>query len=105
MISRLLGGFSALDWLIAWRHLRSGDDRPAWVRPLLLTAMYLIVIGGALALYAGSLSTPPPPVIDGPFGPIEPEITPTPVEQWYGTFGALTLIIGGMALVDRKSVV
>ncbi|MGH1341192.1 MAG: ABC transporter permease [Nannocystales bacterium] len=99
MIGRVLGGFNALDWLIAWRHLRSGDDRPAWVRPLLMTAIYLIVIGGALALYAGSLSTPPPPVIDGPFGPIEPEIAPTPVEQWYGTFGALTLIMGVMALV------
>jgi len=96
---RVLGGFNALDWLIAWRHLRSGDDRPAWVRPLLMTAIYLIVIGGALALYAGSLSTPPPLVIDGPFGPIEPEIVPTPVEQWYGTFGALTLIMGVMALV------
>lgn len=99
MIGRVLGGFNALDWLIAWRHLRSGDDRPAWVRPLLMTAIYLIVIGGALALYAGSLSTPPPPVIDGPFGPIESEIAPTPVEQWYGTFGALTLIMGVMALV------
>ncbi len=99
MISRVLGGFNALDWLIAWRHLRSGDDRPAWVRPLLMTAMYLIVIGGALALYAGSLSTPPAPVIEGPFGPIEPEMAPTPVEQWYGTFGALTLIMGVMALV------
>lgn len=99
MIGRILGGFNALDWLIAWRHLRSGDDRPAWVRPLLLTAIYLIVIGVALAVYAGSLSTPPTPVIDGPFGPIEPDITPTPVEQWYGTFGALTLIMGVMALV------
>lgn len=99
MIGRILGGFNALDWLIAWRHLRSGDDRPAWVRPLLLTAIYLIVIGVALALYAGSLSTPPAPVIDGPFGPIEPDMTPTPVEQWYGTFGALTLIMGVMALV------
>ncbi|MBV1861748.1 MAG: ABC transporter permease [Nannocystaceae bacterium] len=99
MIGGVFGGFSALDWLIAWRHLRSGDDRPAWVRPLLLTAIYLIVVGGALALYAGSLSSAPVPVIDGPFGPIEPEITPTPVEQWYGTFGALTLILGVMALV------
>jgi len=102
VIDRLLGGltgFNALDWLIAWRHLRSGDDRPAWVRPLLFTAVYLILIGGALAIYAGTLSTPAPPVIDGPFGPIEPDLAPTPVEQWYGTFGALTLILGVMALV------
>ena len=105
MILMLLGwvrgltGWSALDWLIAWRHLRSGDDRPAWVRPLLFGAVYLILIGGGLALYASSLSSPPPLVIEGPFGPIEPELAPTPVEQWYGTFGALTLILGVMSLV------
>ena len=98
MIGRVLGGFSALDWLVAWRHLRSGDDRPAWVRPLLMVSVYLIAIGGGLALYAYALSSPPPPAIEGPFGPIE-AVPPTPVEQWYGTFGALTLILGGMALV------
>jgi lipoprotein-releasing system permease protein len=91
--------FNAIDWLIAWRHLRSGDDRPAWVRPLLFTSIYLILIGGGLALYASTLSSPPPPVIDGPFGPIQPEMPPTPVEQWYGTFGALTLILGVMSLI------
>lgn len=91
--------FHAIDWLIAWRHLRSGDDRPAWVRPLLFTSVYLILIGGGLALYASTLSSPPPPVIDGPFGPIQPEMQPTPVEQWYGTFGALTLILGVMSLI------
>ncbi len=91
--------FNAIDWLIAWRHLRSGDDRPAWVRPLLFTSIYLILIGTGLALYASTLSSPPPPVIDGPFGPIQPDMLPTPVEQWYGTFGALTLILGVMSLI------
>lgn len=91
--------FNAIDWLIAWRHLRSGDDRPAWVRPLLFTSIYLILIGGGLALYASTLSSPPPPVIEGPFGPIQPDMPPTPVEQWYGTFGALTLILGVMSLI------
>ncbi len=90
--------FRTLDWLIAWRHLRSGDDRPAWVRPLLLTALYLIVIGGGMAWYASTLTIPEPPVIDGPFGPIEPEVGPTPLQQWFGVFGAFTLIIGVMAL-------
>ncbi|MEM6292945.1 MAG: hypothetical protein AAGA54_16845, partial [Myxococcota bacterium] len=97
-VGTVLGGFSALDWLIAWRHLRSGDDRPAWVRPLLLTAVYLILIGGGMAYYASTLSSSPPPVIDGPFGPIEPTVTATPLEQWFGVFGGFTLIIGVMAL-------
>ncbi len=99
MIGGSLAGFAALDWLIAWRHLRSGDDRPAWVRALLMMSVYLIVIGVGMAVYASSLSTPPPPVIDGPFGPIEPDVIATPIEQWFGTFGALTLILGVMSLV------
>ena len=97
-VGTVFGGFSALDWLIAWRHLRSGDDRPAWVGPLLLTAVFLILVGGGMAFYAGTLSTPPPPVIDGPFGPIEPTMAPTPLEQWFGVFGGFTLIVGVMVL-------
>jgi len=100
---------SRLDWLIAWRHLRSGDDLPAWVRPLILGSVYLIAVGLALAVYAASIGTPID-LVDPALDPTMPvdleelaldgadELGPTPLQRWYGTFGGITLIAGVMAL-------
>ena len=65
--------FTRLDWLVAWRHLRAGDERPAWVIPLILTSVYLILVGFALAFHAYTIDMPDVPEVEvfGPFGPIE----------------------------------
>jgi lipoprotein-releasing system permease protein len=90
--------FTRLDWLVAWRHLRAGDERPAWVIPLILQSLYLMLVGGALAFHAWSLHMPDTGAeILGPFGPIgQEDLGPTPVQRYYGTFGAFTLIVGVM---------
>ena len=90
--------FTRLDWLVAWRHLRAGDERPAWVIPLILASLYLMLVGGALAFHAYSLELPVSEAeVIGPFGIIEQEdLGPTPMQRYYGTFGAFTLIVGVM---------
>lgn len=102
-----------LDWIIAWRHLRSGEALPVWVRPLILGAIYLVVVGGALAGFAALLGDPayaePDIVLDSgasllvdtsmvPEEELAAASGPTPLQRWYGTFGGITLIIGIMAL-------
>jgi lipoprotein-releasing system permease protein len=90
--------FTRLDWLVAWRHLRAGDERPAWVIPLILASFYLMLVGGALIFHAWSLHVPDTGAeILGPFGPIvQEDLGPTPMQRYYGTFGAFTLIVGVM---------
>jgi lipoprotein-releasing system permease protein len=91
-----MGIFQRIDWLIAWRHLRAGDEYPGWVVPLLLGAVYLIGIGGSLAWYAVSLDgTAPPP---DPLAPIE-DLGPTSLQFYFGAFGGITLLVGVMALL------
>jgi len=87
-----------LDWLIAWRHLRADVERPPWLVPLLLGAVYLIVMGVALALYASSLGLHEGGAVLDPFGS-STEMGPTPLQRYYGVFGGLTLALGVMALV------
>lgn len=91
-----MGIFQRIDWLIAWRHLRAGDEYPGWVVPLLLGAVYLIGIGGSLAWYAVSLdgSAPPP----DPLAPVE-DLGPTSLQFYFGAFGGITLLVGVMALM------
>ena len=90
--------FTRLDWLIAWRHLRTGDELPVWVRPLLVGAIYLIAVGGALAWYASTLDPGIAPIVDGPFEVPGTDVGPTPLQRYYGAFGGLTLVLGIMAL-------
>lgn len=85
--------FTRLDWLIAWRHLRTGDELPVWVRPLVVGSIYLIVVGLALAGYASHLDGVGPE-LEGTAA----DLGPTPLQQYYGAFGGLTLIVGVMAL-------
>jgi lipoprotein-releasing system permease protein len=87
-----------LDWLIAWRHLRADVERPPWLLPLLLGAVYLIVMGVAFALYASSLGVPEGGEVLDPFGS-STEMGATPLQRYYGVFGGLTLALGVMALV------
>ena len=91
-------GISRLDWLIAWRHLRMGDELPTWVRWLTLLSVYLIAAGGVLAWYAASLDPGSTGTVLGPDGPVEAELGPTALQRYYGTFGGITLAIGVMCL-------
>lgn len=91
--------FSKLDWLVAWRHLRTGDERPTWVVPLMIAALYLVSVGGGLALYATSLEGGSGPVVVGPFDVPGTDSGPTPLQGFYGAFGVLTLLIGVMFLI------
>ncbi|MBX7081825.1 MAG: ABC transporter permease [Nannocystaceae bacterium] len=84
--------FHRLDWMIAWRHLRAGEHRPAWVVPLLLGSIYLVVVGIALVLYAGSLDL-------AAEVPIEEALGPTPLQRNFGAFGGVTILMGLMGLI------
>jgi ABC-type lipoprotein release transport system permease subunit len=92
--------FTRLDWIIAWRHLRMGDERPVWVVPLILGAVYLMLVGAGMAWYAGTLEVGlgPHVMLDGSEVP-GTDMGPTPMQRYYGAFGGLTLVIGLMALV------
>ena len=91
--------FSRLDWIIAWRHLRMGDERPVWVWPLLIGAVYLIAVGGGMIWYASVLDAAVTPEVLGPYEVPDADVGPTPMQQYYGAFGGLTLLIGLMALI------
>lgn len=92
--------FTRLDWIIAWRHLRMGDERPVWVVPLILGAIYLMLVGGGMAWYASTLDPGVgPEVMGGGYEVPGTDMGPTPMQQFYGAFGGLTLVIGLMALV------
>lgn len=91
--------FTRLDWIIAWRHLRMGDDRPVWVMPLIIGAFYLVLVGAGMAAYAGTLDAGVGPQMMGQYEVPGTDMGPTPMQQYYGAFGGLTLVIGLMALI------
>ncbi len=92
--------FTRLDWIIAWRHLRMGDERPVWVMPLIVGAVYLMLVGMGMAWYAGTLDPGVgPEVMGGGYEVPGTDLGPTPMQRYYGAFGGLTLVIGLMALV------
>jgi ABC-type lipoprotein release transport system permease subunit len=83
--------FQRLDWMIAWRHLRAGDSLPAWVVPAMLTAIYLILVGGTLVGYAVMLD--PVNMCGDESG------GQTALQGYFSGFGALTLAAGVMTLL------
>ena len=93
-----------LHWQIAWRHLRAGDRPPAWVRAVLAMAVYLVLVGLGLVLFAHLGLAPEPAIIDIgalalPAG-LEPvDMIPTPRQSYYGTLGGFTLLLGGALLL------
>lgn len=91
--------FSRLDWLVAWRHLRAGDERPAWVLPLIFGSIYLIAVGSAMAWHASTLDVPQAVAEVVACGPVDtPDLGPTPMQRYYGAFGGFTLVAGVMTL-------
>lgn len=91
-----MGVFGLVDWMIAWRHLRASEGSPAWVWSLLVGALYLIVLGGGLALYAVHLAE-----VAGPMPPSTPgeDLGPTSLQFYFGAFGGITLLVGVMTLI------
>ena len=101
---------SRLHWQIAWRHLRVGDRPPAWVRALLATAGYLVVVGLGLVAYAQWGLAPDPalsPVVNAGLEPgmfalpagIEPlDTIATPRQAYYGALGGFTLLLAAIFL-------
>ena len=93
---------SRLHWQIAWRHLRVGDQPPAWVRSLLVTAAYLVVVGLGLVAYAQWGLAPEPALDPGllalPAG-LEPfDMISTPRQAYYGALGGFTLLLAAVFL-------
>ena len=63
-------------------------------------AAYLMLVGAGMAWYAGTLDVGPgPDMMGGGYEVPGTDMGPTPMQQYYGAFGGLTLVIGLMALV------
>ncbi len=90
-----MGIIHRIDWMIAWRHLRAGDEYPTWVVHLLLGALYVIAIGAGLAWYAAALDAAAPamPVVAGE------DLGPNSLQFFFGAFGGITLLVGVMVLI------
>jgi len=89
------GAGGRLHWMIAWRHLRAGEQA-TFSGPLALIALYLIVVGFGLAGYA---AIPEPALISPP--PLELLAPPPPpsASSYYGLVGGVTLFVGVMMLI------
>lgn len=71
--------FSRLDWIIAWRHLRMGDERPVWVWPLIIGAVYLVIVGAGMWGMEGNLDPGVGPMVtDGGYELPGTDMGPTP---------------------------
>jgi lipoprotein-releasing system permease protein len=95
-----MGVFQLVDWMIAWRHLRAAEGSPAWVWSLLVGALYLIALGGGLALYAVHLAE----IADAGAEALAPptpgdDLGPTSLQFYFGAFGGITLLVGVMTLI------
>ncbi len=88
--------FRRLDWQLAWRHLRVGDDRPAWVRPALWVAVYLLLVGAGFAFYAAHIEPVGGEGIVPGFDPGDHGMT---AQRAYGFLAAGTLAVGAMLLL------
>jgi len=84
----------ALEWRIAWRHLRAGERHPRWVDALTFVSVFMLVVGLGFWLWAAQL---------GP-APAEGEqlfsaAVSTAQQRNFGVFGGLSIAIGSMLLV------
>lgn len=90
-----------LHWQIAWRHLRVGDRPPTWAWPALGLAIYLLLVGAGLVVYASYGLAPEaaldPALLPTDLGPLD--VLPTPKQSYYGAIGAFTLFLGTAMLL------
>jgi lipoprotein-releasing system permease protein len=85
---------NALEWRIAWRHLRVGERHPRWVDALTYASFFVLVIGFAFVLWAAHLGPAPEPGEQ-----LFSATVATALQRQFGVFGGLSLAIGTMLLV------
>ena len=94
------GGVTRLHWMIAWRHLRAGDQPAAFVGPLVAIAGYLMLVGVGFVGYAALVGPASAPVAVAPALEILGAAAPLPPpESFHGLFGGVTLFVGAMMLL------
>ena len=87
-------GMGALEWRIAWRHLRVGERHPQWVDALSVVSIFMLVVGVAFVLWAAHIGPPPEPGEQ-----LFSAAIATPQQRNFGVFGGLSVQIGAMLLV------
>ncbi|NVB41581.1 FtsX-like permease family protein [Pseudenhygromyxa sp. WMMC2535] len=84
----------ALEWRIAWRHLRAGERHPAWVDALTGVAVFIILIGLGFVFWAAHLGPAPEPGEQ-----LFSAAVATAQQRQFGVFGGASIALGGMLLV------
>jgi lipoprotein-releasing system permease protein len=84
----------ALEWRIAWRHLRVGERHPRWVDALTFTSLFVLAIGLGFVFWAAHLGPAPEPGEQ-----LFSATVATALQRQFGVFGGLSLAIGTMLLV------
>ncbi|EDM74036.1 hypothetical protein PPSIR1_10090 [Plesiocystis pacifica SIR-1] len=84
----------ALEWRIAWRHLRVGETHPRWVDLLIAASLFLLLTGAGFIAYA-MVSGPPPE----PGEQIFSAAVATAQQRNFGVFGLLSVALGGMLFI------
>lgn len=84
----------ALEWRIAWRHLRVGERHPRWVDLLGFVALFLLIVGGGFIGWAVHIG--PEPVAGEQIFSVAAS---SALQRQFGVFGGLTIALGVMALV------
>ncbi|HVI02385.1 MAG TPA: FtsX-like permease family protein [Enhygromyxa sp.] len=84
----------ALEWRIAWRHLRVGDRHPRWVDALTYTSLFVLAVGIGFVLWAAHLGPAPEPGEQ-----LFSATVASALQRQFGVFGGLSLAIGTMLLV------
>jgi ABC-type lipoprotein release transport system permease subunit len=85
---------NALEWRIAWRHLRVGDRHPRWVDLLTVVSLFMLTVGVSFVLWAAHLG--PSPLPDEQ---LFSAAIATPQQRNFGVFGGLSVAAGAMLLV------
>jgi ABC-type lipoprotein release transport system permease subunit len=91
---RSAGWANALEWRIAWRHLRVGERHPRWVDLLSAVSLFMLAVGAGFVLWAAHLGPTP-----GPDEQLFSAAIATPQQRNFGVFGGLSVAIGAMLLV------
>lgn len=85
---------SALEWRIAWRHLRVGEHHPRWVDALSIVSLFMLAIGVGFVVYAAWIG---PETLPGE--QLFAASVSTAQQRNFGVFGGLSIAIGAMLLV------
>jgi ABC-type lipoprotein release transport system permease subunit len=88
------GWANALEWRIAWRHLRVGERHPRWVDLLSGVSLFMLLVGAAFVLWAAHLGPEPQPGEQ-----LFSAAIATPQQRNFGVFGGLSVAVGSMLLV------